>query len=264
MKRFDNIKDEAYIEEGIKSATGVEVKVLIFEETGSTNDEAKKLIEKGMKEPTLLIAESQTAGRGRLGRTFYSPRGRGLFLSLAVKPDVEMQEMISITAAAAVCCVRAIRQVCDIQIGIKWVNDLIFNEKKVGGILVEGIEHDGDRFAVIGIGLNLVGSDFPQEIEDIAISMFESDDEAVDRRELAVGIASELLTAVKDLYAKDIREEYGRYSTITGRRAILKNRVGEVVANGIVKGFNERGELRIEEDDGTVKTVISGEISLLL
>lgn len=149
------------------------------EEIDSTNNRARALAEAGCDEWTVVLAESQTAGRGRLGRQFYSPKGGGIYMSVVVRPDCEVQYANMLTLAAAAAVVEAIEAVCDIKAQIKWVNDIFVNMRKVCGILTEasvGLEEQRLRYAVVGIGINVAPppGGFPEALADIATSIYDT------------------------------------------------------------------------------------------
>lgn len=235
------------------------IPVLVAEELRSTNDTAKEMARQGIDGPICIIAESQTAGRGRLGRSFYSPKGRGLFFTLVI-PYKASEEMLLFTRAAAVACRRAIKKVCDLDVGIKWVNDIIYRGKKAGGILSES---EGD-FVFIGIGINCYGKEFPKEIKDIAISLSPSGEISFDRNLLAGEIIYEILTMAGDLRDEKILEEYDRASTILGKRVQVSGKCTKTPVSGTVAGFTEEGGIVIIDQKNRRLEVHSGEISVLL
>lgn len=128
-----------------------------FDEITSTNTVLKEMAEKGEKENTIFVSEYQTAGRGRFNKSFFSPKGCGIYLSYLIKPDITPFDSVFITVAAAVSMVRAINKVFNIKTKIKWVNDIYFNDKKLCGILTEGkISNENSlSYAVVGVGINI-------------------------------------------------------------------------------------------------------------
>jgi BirA family transcriptional regulator, biotin operon repressor / biotin---[acetyl-CoA-carboxylase] ligase len=144
-----------------------------FETTASTSDTAKSLGTRGAAEGALVVAETQTAGRGRLGRHWVSPPGTGIYASLLLRPPLPPNELPQITLSTAVAMVRALTRAVGITPGIKWPNDLILKGKKLGGILTEmETESDQIRYLVVGLGLNVNTPDFPPELADTATSLF--------------------------------------------------------------------------------------------
>ena len=143
-----------------------------FETLDSTNDLAKALAVQGAPEGTVVVAEAQTSGRGRLGREWDSPPGVGLYVSLVLRPMLPPMELPQITLTTAVAVVRAVRRVAGLAPGIKWPNDLLLNGKKLGGILTEmETESDRIRHVVVGLGLNVNNPGFPPELAATATSL---------------------------------------------------------------------------------------------
>ena len=137
----------------------------IFAEMDSTNRQLKELAESGAPEGTVVIAEAQSNGRGRLGRSFFSSQGSGIYMSILLRPEIELQNAVRLTSMTAVAVAEAIERVCEIPARIKWVNDIFLNKKKVCGILVEaGIDAVEQKlnYAVVGIGINVGKMEFPE------------------------------------------------------------------------------------------------------
>lgn len=237
---------------------GIAVEVL--QEVDSTNSEAKRRLKAGLSELLLLAAEHQTAGRGRQGKSFYSPDGTGIYMTLTVHPHAPLTDAVSVTTRASVAVCRAIRQETGLQPEIKWVNDLYLYGKKICGILVEA-ESDFaagiTKSLVIGVGVNVTTAEFPAELTEAASLAVEAD-----RDRLIAAIARELLRETADLRDGSYLEDYRRWSMVIGREIVwLRN--GESRAAKAV-AIDETGGLVIEEADGTRLTLSSGEISLRL
>ena len=144
-----------------------EIKIIEYGIIDSTNLQARRLIEGAWGEeiqPTVLLAEGQTAGRGRLGRSFYSPTDTGLYTSLIIESPSSLDKLLSLTALAAVAASEAIEAAFGINVGIKWVNDLYYNERKIAGILAESCISGTKRYIILGIGINLSTESFPDDI----------------------------------------------------------------------------------------------------
>src|SRR6266403_3522744 len=168
--------------------------ILVFEETASTNDVVEHLAKSGAREGLVVFAESQTRGRGRRGRAWVSPRGKGLWFSVLLRPTSPTSAASRITVAASVAVARAIRQNCGLDARIKWPNDVMVNGKKLGGVLTElRAEADEILLAILGIGIdvNCQREDFPGELASIATSIELETGSAQDR----VALATEVLTA---------------------------------------------------------------------
>lgn len=261
MKNF-NICENRISERAIRSLLSSsedfsKMPILVSQELASTNDAAKELARKGLSNPVCIIAEAQTAGRGRLGRSFYSPAGQGLFLTLAL-PYEESQERLLFTRAAGVAARRAIYKVCGLDVGIKWVNDLIYKGRKVGGILAEAEAEN----VVIGIGINCFVREFPEELKELAISLSPSGEITFDRNELAAAIIEEVLSMAGNLRDEKIIREYEEASTVLGKCVQLVKMGTKTGVKGIVSGFTESGGLLLKDEGNNVIEVNSGEISI--
>ena len=164
--------------------------IFLYDTLESSNRTAKTLALEGAPHGTMVLAGQQTAGRGRLGRRFESPAGKGVYLSLVLRPSLPMTEAQAVTVSAAVAVCRAVKKLCGLELGIKWVNDLYYNGKKVCGILTEAgadLESGQLEWLVVGIGLNLTSrpEDWPEELRPIAGSLYPSGPAPVSRAALA-------------------------------------------------------------------------------
>lgn len=236
----------------------------LLDTIGSTQDLARELAEKGAPEGTLVIAEQQTAGRGRQGRVFHSPAGRGVWMTLLLRPQQPLQYTSQLTLLAAVAICRALRDVSGLDIGIKWPNDLLIGNRKVCGILVESAAEDGHvRYALGGFGIdvNVALEDLPEEVRPLATSLRIERGEPVDRTAVVVAILSELET----LYHLYNREGFAPIAALWEASALA---IGKVVTvktlqhtmTGIARGLGENGELLLEQPDGSITPVYSGEV----
>lgn len=239
-------------------------KVVYFEETDSTNIQAK-LIKKGSDwDGTLVIAEKQNLGKGRRGRSWSSPAGSGIWMSLLIKPDIPTDRVSSVTLVSALAVHRALRKLCPSGLLIKWPNDLVINGKKLCGILTEMSCESSINYVVIGIGINVNNSSFPEEIGETATSLSGSLGHAVKRAPIVADFLSEFENLYEDFEKKgDISfmlDEYERFLANKDRRVrVLKP---ENEWEGTARGVNKRGELLVENDRGEIITVISGEVSV--
>ena len=247
--------------EGIRAALpesrrGIDIEVL--SETGSTNNEAKRLIAEGRDGYLLVAADRQTAGKGRLGRTFFSPSG-SLYMSLAFRVDTEIADAVRLTTAAAVAVVRAIEELTPLRPQIKWVNDVYLDGKKICGILTEGVtdmESGRVRHMVIGIGLNCGTEEFPPELRDIAASI---DRGGVSRSRFAAHIASELIDCIEGAPFLDF---YREHSLVIGREIWFIQDGVSTPATAV--GIDDSGALIVRLRDGGTKLLNTGEISVRL
>ena len=232
----------------------------VFDSIDSTNNYAKSIASAADAHGTLVIANHQTAGRGRRGHTFFSPENCGLYLSLIIKPHSRVQEMLKITVAAAVAAVEAIQQTSHAQPRIKWVNDLFIGKRKIAGILTEAISdfESGDLDAIIiGIGINVRKTELPEDIESIAGAI---NDPSLSRSRLAAVLWQRLLYWTKHLEDPQLMEAYRRYSLLIGH-AIIYEINGEK-RSGTVESINDQGNL-VVLDDANEKTILtSGEVSV--
>jgi len=223
--------------------------VIVMDEVDSTSSECRRRLAAG-EQRCLVVAERQSAGRGRQGRSFFSPDGRGLYMSLMFRPEGGIGALDGYTAYAAVAAARCIETHCGVSCGIKWVNDLYLNGKKVCGILTEAV---GDAL-IVGIGINLLSGAVPEELRDIVGVL----DCAADRNRLAADIVNELTVWPHE--ADDFRAEYRTRSIVLGQRIRFLH-CGEEKA-GLATEIAGNGNLLVETAEGLI-SLCSGEISLL-
>lgn len=230
----------------------------VFDVIDSTNTYAKKLAADGAPAGTTVIAASQTAGRGRMGRSFYSPASTGIYMSVILRTDLPISDAVLITVAAAVAVCRAIEKLTDKTPKIKWVNDIFIDGKKVCGILTEavaGIELGKIESIVVGIGINISTSDFPDELKDIAGAISEQGE--INKNRLAAEVINELMELSKELDKGGFTAEYRDRSTINGKRVeYVEN---GTPAEGVVADIDNRGRLVIRKDDGSLFVLQTGE-----
>ena len=234
-----------------------------FSELPSTNDEAKKYVEESGELPALIMAERQSAGRGRLGRSFYSCDNTGLYMTLVFKaPDFE-ERCLRITSLAAVSAVEAIRRLFGLKVEIKWVNDIYLYSKKAGGILAESFFVDGERYIALGFGINLY-TDFPDELKGIAISLFGSYTDSytlnTQRNALARLIAENFFAALEADDVTPYIEKYRAFSCVLGNEVVFVE--NGVSYEGVAYDIDSQGYLYVRLSDGSSRTLSSGEITL--
>lgn len=239
--------------------------ITVRDEVTSTNDIVKLLAKEGAGEGTVLIAKSQTAGRGRMTRSFYSPKGSGVYTSLLLRPDLSIAASSRITACAAVAVRRAIMKFTDEPVYIKWVNDLYMRDRKVCGILTESsidIKKNRLNYAVVGIGLNITApeNDFPEEIKDTAGSVYLCDvsDEIANR--LVLEILNQLKEIIGKIVDRQIEQEYRASSWLDGKAVEVI--VGEKVFPANVIGVADDFQLEVKTDSGEIKMFSFGEVSV--
>lgn len=240
------------------------VDIVHREEVDSTNRLAAELARKGAPEGTVVVAESQTAGRGRLGRAWASPAHLNLYLSLVVRPDVAPAAVTSLSLVAAIAVAEAIVATTGLRPGIKWPNDVLLGERKVTGILTEmEAEADRVRFVVLGIGVNLNATprDFPADLRRTASSLRIAARRRIDRAAFT-GVLLGELERVYDRFVAGgfpaVRAAYERYHCLPGRRVRVG---GGGNPRGVVRGVAPDGALLVETAEGVIG-VAAGEVSL--
>ena len=234
--------------------------IYVHREIDSTNNEAKRQIAEGKTGTALIVTESQTAGRGRQGKSFFSPAGAGIYMTLALPTRLPLTAAVSVTTAAAVAAFRAIRDETGVTCDIKWVNDLYLNGKKVAGILTEAIsdfEAGEVRHLIIGIGINLYPADYPDEIANIATPLGK---ERVNRNRLIARLVDRLFECLSQLGSGAHLDTYRRHSMVIGRE-ITYLRDGVTTAARAID-IDEDGWLVVEHPDGTRDLLNSGEITV--
>lgn len=273
-------------------------KIHLYQEVESTNILAREALEKAIQEAPLhhhnghlskqgklihssiFLAEQQTGGRGRQGRSFFSPQATGLYLSLIIIPPKGITNPSSLTVTTAVAISKALEQVYQIQPDIKWVNDIFYQGKKIGGILAEGVM-DSERGtipgAVIGIGLNIMPPEqgFPSEIDSIAGAVFPTytPEKELNKKDLVVAIVSNLLQSLEILWSQDskphtndiIMEEYRKRCLIKpGSKIKVFPLAGstEQFYLATCLGIDHQARLQVLTEDGQQKLLGSGEVSL--
>lgn len=237
-----------------------ELQIFVYDEINSTNSTAKKLLLDGVEPPFLVVADSQTAGRGRFGRKFYSPTKTGVYMSLVISPEIKLGSPVTVTAAAAVAVSRAIATLLQKETQIKWVNDVFLDGKKVCGILSEAtfdVETSTIKSIVIGIGINLTTSDFPEEISAIAGSVGSTE---VSRARVIATITENLLQLTNQTDNIDFLDEYRKKSCVVGKDIYFF--CGETRTEAHALGIDEAGGLIVKLLDGTIDVLRSGEITI--
>ena len=241
--------------------------ILVFDETASTNDVVEHLAKSGAREGLVVFAESQSRGRGRHGRAWVSPRGKGLWFSVLLRPALPPAAASRITVAASVAVARAIRQVCRVEARIKWPNDVVVDGKKLAGILTElRAEADEILLAILGIGIdvNCTREDFPGELAGIATSLELETGRAQDRAALAAGI----LAALDDCYRaalgdfEVIADEWARLCTTLGRQIVVT--MAQRRIEGFAHALDGDGALLVRKDDGQIDRVLGGDLAVEL
>ncbi|MBO5353841.1 MAG: biotin--[acetyl-CoA-carboxylase] ligase [Lachnospiraceae bacterium] len=237
----------------------------IFQEIDSTNRYLKKLASEGAPAGTVVLAERQSAGRGRQGRSFFSPEEKGIYMSVLLRPEIELQKSVRITSMAAVAVARAIEKVSGIPAKIKWVNDIFLNGKKVCGILTEaGIDFEKEtlEYAVLGIGVNVGSMEFPLELDGIATSIGNECGKRISRNILIAEILKELEDWYSSLWSGSFLEESRNRSILLGKEILVVDTLaegGSYPARAI--DLDDMGHLIIERAE-EMQVLNSGEVSI--
>ena len=237
--------------------------IIIYDTIGSTNTEAKEYAKSASVPYALFIANGQTAGRGRLGRSFISGHGTGLYMSLLVALDKSIADAVSVTAYTAVIVKRALYELYGIYPSIKWVNDIILSDKKLAGILTEGILEPGTdklKYAVIGIGLNVSGKALPEEIKDIATTLEMCGVSSASREEIAARICELFLRELDKIGTVENATEYRSASCIIGKEVNVIKPHGTYVAK--VLDITDKCELVLELPMAKTEILSAGEVSI--
>ncbi|MCR5116042.1 MAG: biotin--[acetyl-CoA-carboxylase] ligase [Lachnospiraceae bacterium] len=247
---------------------GIEIKVNVYDEVASTNDLAKEYAV-SHSDDIVMIANYQTKGRGRRGRSFFSPKGCGLYISFLLHPKTDIEKATQATCMAAVAVCKAIEKLTGKDVKIKWVNDIFLDGKKICGILTEGatsLEDGSLSYMVIGIGINLyIPKDgFPDEIKNIAGVLFpEGELEEDMKNRLSAGIIRELTNLLGSGDIDDYLEDYRSRSMLIGNYVKILN--GGTVSGGYgkVEGIDDECHLIVRRDNGEVEALSSGEVSVV-
>ena len=258
--------------EGIRTHLGEALQdwdIQVFETTTSTNDLAKTYGASGSRVPTFFIAEEQTAGRGRLGRTFLSPPKSGLYMSICIFPEGDLDSISLITCATAVAATRAVESFIHEKIGIKWVNDLYYHDKKIAGILTEAvtnIEAQKVDALIVGMGINLHIDDaiIPEDLKPIIGSLFSPQEipDGFSRNEFVARFLKEWNHCYEDINAgkRDFMEEYKDHSIIVGKKVNVIS--GMKTYPATAKSVDNNGHLIVQTDDGAIHSLSYGEVSI--
>lgn len=234
--------------------------IKVYKSLPSTNQEAKLQAENGAIYGTVILADEQTNGRGRKGRSFYSPAGSGIYLSVILQPLPSIQDNLLITSAAAVAVANAIECVASVHAKIKWINDIFIDTKKVCGILTEAItdlESGEMRTIVLGIGINVSTIHFPDELSEIAAPITTN---RISRNLLVAQICNQLETVYIELSTRSFLSEYRARSNILGKDIqVIK---GDISYPAKAIEINDKAHLIVQLPDGKTEEISSGEISI--
>lgn len=237
-----------------------------FSELDSTNDRLKVMARQGAPHGTVLLADRQTGGHGRMGRTFLSPEGMGVYLSILLRPSCAPADLMHLTCATGVAMCEAVEQAVRFRPSIKWTNDLVYGKRKLGGILTElGLNPKGGvDYAIIGIGINCcqAETDFAPEIRDIAGSLSMAAGREIDRSQVAAAMMDALCRMSGNLLSGKawLLDQYRKDCITVGQDISLLR--GEEVRHGHAVDVDDNGALVVAFPDGSVEAVNSGEVSV--
>jgi BirA family biotin operon repressor/biotin-[acetyl-CoA-carboxylase] ligase len=240
--------------------------IRVFQKTTSTNDVIEKLARDGVPEGAVVFAESQTSGRGRLGRKWTSPGQKGLWFSVLLRPDLRPQEATRLTVASATALARAIQSITGLKPEIKWPNDILIDGRKVAGVLTElNAELDHVKYLVLGIGVNvnLSPGDFPPELRKSATSLKIETGETVSRPELAAALLHELDEDYAQICAGGfaaVADEWEAKCSTLGREVVI--RMGDRQMRGRAESLGEDGALLLRTDHGHLERIVGGDVTL--
>jgi BirA family biotin operon repressor/biotin-[acetyl-CoA-carboxylase] ligase len=236
--------------------------IQVFQQTGSTNDIAEKLARDGVQEGVVVFAETQTRGRGRLGRGWISPPGQGLWFSVLLRPQLPPDSVTQLTIAAATAVARAIRIQTGLALQIKWPNDILIGGKKAVGILTElSAELDRVRYVVLGIGVDVNAESFPGELGAIATSLALSAGRRFSRGDLAAAILQELdhdYARIRRGEFAALAEEWEQQCVTLGQRVQIH--IGNRTISGRCESLDNDGALLVRTDHGRLERIIGGDV----
>jgi BirA family biotin operon repressor/biotin-[acetyl-CoA-carboxylase] ligase len=252
------------IKPGLRT-TVIGKKIQFLSEVASTNTLAMEMAADGTPEGTVVIAETQTGGKGRLGRKWISPKGN-LYLSVVLRPNIPMHKAPLVTLIGAVAVVSAIRTTCGLEAGIKWPNDILISGKKIGGLLTEmSAEQDRIRHIVLGIGVdvNMEMVELPPEVRSLTTTLAAEVGAKINR----IALLQRVLRDLEHWYQKflkndeDVLEAWKKLNVTVGNRITVSG-AGEAL-DGLAQGIDRDGRLIVRLDDGTIRMVAAGDVTIV-
>ena len=250
--------------EEVCNTTKIAKEVYFYEQTDSTNNCIRKLAKEGKKEGVVAVAEIQTAGKGRRGKGWQSPKGTGIWMSMLLTPNITPPEAPVLTLLAGLAVCRAVRQQTGLTAMIKWPNDILISNKKICGILTElYAEMDSVHFVITGIGINVNTEVFPEELQKTATSLKIEKGETISRKNMIKAVIEEFekiyLQYEKECSFLPFREEYKKCCINVGKELQVLSKQ-PFIAKGI--DITEQGELLVQKQTGEKVVVFSGEVSI--
>jgi BirA family biotin operon repressor/biotin-[acetyl-CoA-carboxylase] ligase len=250
----------------LRGSTVIGRDIRVFQETTSTNDVIEKLARDGVREGAVVFAECQTRGRGRLGRRWVAPAGKGLWFSVLLRPRLPLESVTQLTIASATALTRGIRKLTHLRLDIKWPNDILAGGKKLAGILTElSAELDTVRYVVLGIGVNvnLAASDFPAELQDLATSLRLATGHELDRAELATSLLRELDRDYARVVAGEfdlLADEWEAQCSTLGRDVTIQ--IGGRRVTGRAESLDSSGALLLRTHHGHLERICGGDVAV--
>lgn len=239
--------------------------ITIFDELDSTNNYLKKLGSQGEKENQLVIALSQTGGRGRMGRSFYSPNGTGIYFSLLLHPKFSAEKSLFLTVMAAVSVAETVMKYNKNDVKIKWVNDIYIDGKKVCGILTEGAINSNKMldYAVVGIGINIIAPEngFPDDIKEIATAIFPGKTEDYIKEKIVANVVNKFFDMYNG-FDTNFVNRYKEYSYLTGKEINIIQ--GKTTRPATVIDITDDCHLLVKNENGEIEEISSGDVSVRL
>ena len=264
LSEYSNILSKAGILPFLNEKTKNKITLDIRRSVSSTNTVLKEIAHKGERQGYVLISEQQTAGKGRMGRSFYSPNGTGIYMSVLLRPKMTIEDSLLITTSAAVAVSKAIENLCDKKAKIKWVNDIFVDGRKVCGILTESsLDFESGRleYAVVGIGVNISKpkDGFPDAIKNTA-GFFLDNVKGNMRCRLIAEVLNELTSQIDNLSSKYYLDEYKKRNFLIGQNITVIKQSGNKTAKAV--DIDDKARLVVEYEDKSVEHLLSGEVSV--
>lgn len=238
--------------------------IVYFESVDSTNRAARELADKDAGGGTVVVAEKQTAGKGRLGREWHSPFRTGIWMSVILRPEIAPVDAPKITLAVATAVAKALAEETGLNPGIKWPNDILLNGKKVCGILTE-MKADMDRihYVIVGMGINVNDMEFPEGLRETATSLFLEAVKSFSRPLITAAVLNQLEPVYFSLIQKgfgEIRGDWKKYSVNLGRE-VMVNTIKETI-EGVATDIDQDGLLLVKKADGSIQKITAGDVTM--
>lgn len=239
--------------------------IFYYDSIDSTNEEAKRKAAQGAPDESLCFADNQTAGKGRRGRRWISPKGEDIFFSLLLRPELPVESASMLTLVAALAAAAVSERYSGEACGIKWPNDIVLHNKKICGILTEmGLEMNDISYIVVGVGFNVNRAEFSEDISDMATSLCRETGKKIPRARFLADFLIEFMSRyrkfLKEQNLVSFVEEYESRLVNIGRKVKIIRKGQEEIQTAI--GINEKGELIVQKENGELETVFTGEVSV--